>query len=67
MSSAELLTRIAAELALFSSVGFLLFALNDLAIDVIYFARRLWRSATIYRRFPRAFGQSFRRARESSN
>ena len=57
MSSAELLTRIAAELALFSSVGFLLFALNDLAIDAIYFSRRFWRSATIYRRFPRAFGQ----------
>ena len=59
MSSAELFMRIASELALFSAVGFLLFALNDLAIDAIYFGRRLWRSATVYRRFPRAFGQTF--------
>ena len=58
MAIAELLTRIASELALFSGVGFLLFALNDLAVDAIYFARRSWRSATVYRRFPRTFGQS---------
>jgi adsorption protein B len=58
MVAAELLTQIASELALFSGVGFLLFALNDLAVDAIYFARQLWRSATIYRRFPRAFGQT---------
>ena len=54
-----MVTRIASELALFSGVGFLLFALNDLAVDLIYFGRRLWRSATVYRRFPRAFGSSF--------
>jgi adsorption protein B len=53
--TAHLLVRIAAELALFSGVGFLVFALNDLAVDLIYFGRRIWRSATIYRRFPRAF------------
>ena len=53
--AAELLTRFAAELALFAGVGFLLFALNDLAVDLIYFARRAWRSATVYSRFPRAF------------
>jgi adsorption protein B len=58
MAVAELLGRIAAELALFAGVGFLLFAANDLAVDVIYFARRLWRSATIYRRYPRAFASS---------
>ena len=58
MATAELLTRIASELALFSGVGFLLFALNDLAVDAIYFARRSWRSATVYRRFPRTFGNS---------
>jgi adsorption protein B len=56
VTAAQLLVRIAAELALFSGAGFLLFALNDLAVDVIYFGRRFWRSATIYRRFPRAFG-----------
>ena len=41
MHVAELLTRIAAELALFAGVGFLLFGLNDLAVDLIYFARAL--------------------------
>lgn len=61
MSTAELLTRVASELALFSGVGFLLFAVNDLLIDAIYFARRFWRSVTIYRRFPRTFGHSFAR------
>ncbi len=55
MTAAEVLTRIAAELALFAGVGFLLFAINDLAVDLIYFGRRLWRSATVYSRFPRAF------------
>ena len=59
MSASELVTRIASELALFSGAGFLLFALNDLAIDIIYFGRRIWRSATVYRRFPRAFGETF--------
>ena len=53
--TAHLLVRIASELALFSGVGFLVFALNDVAVDLIYFGRRFWRSATIYRRFPRAF------------
>lgn len=55
MDAAELLTRLAAELALFAGIGFLLFAANDVAVDIIYFARRAWRSATVYRRFPRAF------------
>jgi bacteriophage N4 adsorption protein B len=58
MTSADLLTRFAAELALFSAVGFLLFAVNDLVVDAIYFVRRVWRSATVYRRFPRTFGQT---------
>ena len=57
--AAELLTRFAAELALFAGVGFLLFALNDLAVDLIYFARRAWRSATVYNRYPRAFASDF--------
>ncbi len=59
MPAAQLVSRIASELALFSGVGFLLFAVNDLLIDAIYFARRIWRSATVYRRFPRAFGETF--------
>ena len=55
MTAAELLTRVAAELALYAGVGFLLFAINDLAVDLIYFGRRMWRAATVYSRFPRAF------------
>jgi adsorption protein B len=56
---AELLSRAAAELALFAGVGFLLFAVNDLAVDLIYFARSIWRSLTIYTRYPRAFASYF--------
>ena len=55
MALAEILSRIAAELALFAGVGFLLFAISDLLVDVIYFGRRIWRSVTVYSRFPRAF------------
>ncbi len=39
MTGAEILTRIAAELALFAGAGFLLFAANDLLVDLIYFGR----------------------------
>ena len=55
MSAAEIFTRIAAELALFAGAGFLLFAVNDLLVDLIYFGRKIWRSLTVYSRFPRAF------------
>jgi bacteriophage N4 adsorption protein B len=41
MALADLLSRIAAELALFAGAGFLLFALNDLLVDLIYFARAI--------------------------
>ncbi|HET9811645.1 MAG TPA: glycosyl transferase family protein [Sphingomicrobium sp.] len=58
MTFADLLARAASELALFSAVGFLLFAVNDLMVDIIYFTRRFWRSATVYRQYPRAFGQT---------
>jgi len=58
MTFATALTHLAAELALFSAVGFLLFAINDLAVDFIYFSRRIWRSATVYRRYPRTFGRT---------
>jgi adsorption protein B len=52
---AGILSRSAAELALFAGVGFLLFGLNDLLVDFIYFARRIWRASTVYRRHRRAF------------
>ncbi|HKX91911.1 MAG TPA: glycosyl transferase family protein [Sphingomicrobium sp.] len=55
MAFAEILSRIAAELALFAGAGFLLFAVNDVLVDAIYFARRIWRAITIYSRYPRAF------------
>ena len=58
MSAAFLLADLASELALFAAAGFLLFAIDDLAVDLIYFARRMWRAVTVYRRFPRAFAGS---------
>ncbi|HEV2044667.1 MAG TPA: glycosyl transferase family protein [Sphingomicrobium sp.] len=58
MSAAFLITDLASELALFAAVGFLLFALDDLAVDLIYFTRRLWRALTVYSRYPRAFAGS---------
>jgi adsorption protein B len=64
MTFATGLTHLAAELALFSAVGFLLFAINDLAVDAIYFARRFWRSATVYRRYPKTFGQTLAERRD---
>lgn len=58
MELAHFLSRVAAELALFAGIGFLIFALNDLAVDILYFTRRLWRSATVYSRFPRSFAST---------
>jgi adsorption protein B len=55
MLLAEFLSRAAAELALFAGAGFLLFGINDVLVDAIYFARRMWRALTVYSRFPRAF------------
>ena len=57
MTIAPILSDIAAELALFAAAGYLLFAADDLLVDLIYFTRRLWRAATVYSRFPRAFAQ----------
>src|SRR5690349_12151662 len=59
MSIADLLTRVAAELALFAGVGFLIFAVNDVVVDLIYFARVLWRRVTVYTRHPRAYASYF--------
>ena len=58
MALAELLCRIAAELALFAGVGFLFFAANDLVVDLIYFGRAAWRAVTVYTRYPRAFASA---------
>src|SRR5947199_3682448 len=59
MSIGEILSRFAAELALFAGVGFLLFAVNDLLVDLIYFARRLWRALTVYSRHQRAYASYY--------
>jgi len=50
---ALVLIELTAELALFAAAGFLLFAIDDLAVDIIYFVRRGWRALAIYSRFPR--------------
>jgi adsorption protein B len=55
MDLAALVGRAAAELALFAGAGFLLFGINDLVVDLIYFTRRLWRSITVYRRHRPAY------------
>nr|WP_279639183.1 glycosyl transferase family protein [Sphingomicrobium sediminis] len=57
-----MLPSIAEELALFAAVGFFIFALDDLLVDLLYFTRRLWRHATVYRRYPRAFAQTIEKA-----
>ena len=59
MAAAQILSRLAAELALFAGAGFLLFAVNDLAVDLIYFARRLWRRVTVYSRHSRAYASYY--------
>ena len=58
MSATLLLTEVTGELALFAAVGGLLFALDDLLVDLFYFARSGWRSLTVYSRYPRAFADS---------
>jgi len=50
---ALILTELIAELALFAAAGFLLFAIDDLAVDIIYFVRRGWRALAIYSRYPK--------------
>jgi adsorption protein B len=41
------------ELLLFAAVGLLLGGVDDLAFDIIYGCRHVWRRFTIYRRYPR--------------
>lgn len=55
VNAAEIIAAIAGELALFAAVGFFVFALDDLLVDILYFSRRVWRNATVYRRYPRTF------------
>ena len=52
------LATIAAELALFAALGFLLFSLDDLAVDLIYFVRKGWRALFVYRRHARSDARS---------
>jgi adsorption protein B len=66
VAAAELLSRVAAELALFAGAGFLLFAINDLLVDLIYFARLAWREVTVYTRYPRAFADGLGNAKTLS-
>ena len=61
MTLALVLTELASELALFAAAGFLLFAIDDLAVDLIYFGRRAWRAVAVYSRYPRAFAGSLPR------
>jgi adsorption protein B len=53
-----ILAALAAELALFAAIGFLLFSLDDLAVDAIYFARTAWRRLFVHRKHPRADARS---------
>ncbi|HWI88613.1 MAG TPA: glycosyl transferase family protein [Sphingomicrobium sp.] len=55
MALPDILGRSAAELALFAGAGFLLFGINDLLVDFIYFTRRFWRATTVYTRHRRAY------------
>lgn len=59
MSIADTIAGLAGELALFAGVGFLLFAVNDLFVDLIYFARRFWRRLTVYTRHPRTYASYY--------
>ena len=58
LSVAVILSELTAEIALFAAAGALLFALDDLLVDLIYFARSGWRALTVYTRFPRAFASA---------
>jgi adsorption protein B len=58
MSLQLAMAKVTAELALFAALGFFLFSLDDLAVDLIYFGRRMWRSITVYRRHARGDARS---------
>lgn len=43
------------ELALFAAVGFVIFGLDDLLVDLIWIGRTLWRRITVFRHHERGF------------
>lgn len=49
-----LLDAVAHELLLFAAVGLVIGGIDDLAVDLIFFARRGWRNLRVYRRHGRA-------------
>ena len=57
-AGAILLQDLIGELSLFAAIGFLVFALDDLLVDLIYFARTVWRAQFVYNRYPRAFADA---------
>jgi adsorption protein B len=46
------------EATLFAACGFLFLGISDVAVDLIWVARTIWRRCTIYRRFERAFADT---------
>jgi bacteriophage N4 adsorption protein B len=46
------------EATLFAACGFLLLGVSDVAVDLIWIGRTLWRRGTIYRRFRRACAET---------
>lgn len=54
VTAAALIERAAVELSFFAAAGFLLFALDDLLLDLLFVGRRLWRAVFVYRRHARA-------------
>ena len=53
MFDADLGVLLARELMLAAAVGILVVGIDDLAVDLLYWSRRLWRRLTVYRRFER--------------
>lgn len=58
MTLQAVLATVAGELALFAALGFLLFSLDDLAVDLIYFVRKFWRDLFVYRHHARSDARS---------
>lgn len=52
------------EIALFAACGFLVLGLGDLAVDLIWIGRTLWRRITVYRRHARASADCFPAAQQ---
>ncbi|PZU06998.1 glycosyl transferase family protein [Sphingomonas sp.] len=52
-AAAWLLAALARELGLFAAIGLAIGGLDDLAVDLLWITRTLWRRATVYRRHAR--------------